>query len=267
MCKMIKKMLLVAGVAGLGVVGFKAAGNSIERAARTARHEVQAATQWAESKVPMEKRFEMLRQDAQAIDGEMEKVKNELAREIVEVRDLTNRTGELRAAVERKHGELTARGKAIDDAAEKVSIGKRTVSKTDALAQLQKDVTGYGGDKSRLATMEATLANRETIRDTLSKTLDGMKTKKAEVLAAIDAVEADYKQLQLAAVESKYQADDTKLARIKESLRALKKSVEIERVKQDLTPRVLEDAPAAAPAKTAKEILAPLHADTIDESK
>ena len=204
----LKKLLLVAGVATVGVMGFKWAGNSIERVTRTARQEAREVATWVEGQVPMEKRFEQLRRDAQAIDGEMEKVKNDLAREIVEVRDLTNRTAELRASVEKTATALTARGQAIDDATEKVKYGTRTFSKTEALAELQKDVNRYTRDKSRLASMEATLVNRETIKETLSKTLDSMKTKKAEVLAAIDEVEADYKQLQLAAVESKYQADE-----------------------------------------------------------
>ena len=119
-------------------------------------------------------------------------------------------------------------------------------------------MNGYARNKQRLALLETTLTHHEVIKETLAKTLDSMKTKKAEVLAAIDEVEADYKQMQLTAVESKYQMDDTKLAQIKQSLRELKKSVEIEKEKQNLTPRVMEDAPASAPAKTVKEILAPV---------
>ena len=250
----LKKILLVAGAVGLGVVMWKSSNGVV----KSLRHDAQAAITWVETKVPMEKRFDQLRREAQSIDGEMEKVKNDLAREIVEVRDLTNRTAELRAAVEKNAATLTARGQAITDATEKVKYGTRTFSKADALTELQKDVNGYARNKQRLALMETTLTHRETIKETLAKTLDSMKTKKAEVLAAIDEVEADYKQMQLTAVESKYQMDDTKLAEIKKSLRELKKSVEIEKEKQNLTPRVLEEAPASAPAKTVKEILAPV---------
>ena len=250
----LKKMLLVAGVAALGVVAWK----SSNGVAKSFRHEVQSVAVWAEKKVPMEARFEQLRRDAQSIDGEMDKVKNDLAREIVDVRDLTERTAQHRAAVEKNAGTLTARGQAITDATEKVKYGARTVSKAEALAQLEKDVAGYKRDKQRLAQMETTLSHREAIKETLAKTLDSMRTKKAEVLAAIDEVEADYKQTRLNAVESKYQMDDTKLAQIKESLRDLKKSVAIEKELQNLTPRVLDEAPAAGPAKTVKEILAPV---------
>jgi len=249
----LKKMLLVAGVAALGVVAWK----SSNGVAKSFRHEVQSVAVWAEKKVPMEARFEQLRRDAQSIDGEMDKVKNDLAREIVEVRDLTDRTAQLRAAVEKNVGTLTARGQAITDATEKVKYGARTFSKVEALAQLEKDVAGYKRDKQRLTQMETTLGHREAIKETLSKTLDSMRTKKAEVLAAIDEVEADYKQTRLNAVESKYQMDDTKLAQIKESLRDLKKSVAVEKELQNLTPRVLDEA---GPAKTVKEILAPVTA-------
>ena len=248
------KILLVAGAVGLGVVAWK----SSHSAVKSMRHEVQAVATWADKKVSMETRFEQLRRDANSIDGETDKVMNDLAREIVEVRDLTARTAELRAAVEKNAATLTARGQAITDATEKVKYGSRTVSKADALTQLEKDVAVYKRDKSRLGDLEKTLGHRESIKETLSKTLDTMRSKKAEVLAAIDEVEADYKQTRLLAVESKYQMDDSKLAQIKESLRDLKKSVAVEKELQNLAPRVLEESPASAPAKTVKEILAPV---------
>jgi len=252
-----KKMLLVAGAVGLGVVMWK----STNTVVKSVRHEAQSVATWvvSDANVPMEKRFEMLRRDAQSIDGEMERVKNDLAREIVEVRDLTARTAELRAAVEKDAATLTARGQAITDATEKVKYGARTLPKAEALTQLERDVNGYARSKQQLATMETTLGHREAIKETLAKTLDGMRSKKGEVLAAIDEVEADYKQLQLTAVKSKHPVlDDSKLSQIKESLRALKKSVAIEKEKQNLTPRLLDEAPAAGPAKSVKEILAPV---------
>ncbi len=248
------KVLLAAGAVGLGVVAWR----SSHTAFKSMRHEVQQVATWADKKVSMETRFEMLRRDANSIDGETDKVMNDLAREIVEVRDLTARTAELRAAVEKNAATLTARGQAITDATEKVRFGNRIVSKADALTQLEKDVAVYKRDKSRLADMDKTLGHRESIKETLSKTLDTMRSKKAEVLAAIDEVEADYKQTRLLAVESKYQMDDTKLAQIKESLRDLKKSVAVEKELQNLAPRVLEESPASSPAKTVKEILAPV---------
>ncbi len=256
----VKKVLLIAAAAGLGVIALKSAGKVLPHAAREVRDEVSALF---DRHLPMEKKFAMLRREANGIDGEMEKVKNELAREIVEVRDLTARTAEHRAAVETNAKTLTARGKVIQDANEYVSYGSRKVTKADALTQLQRDVTVYARNKKQLAAMEATLASRETIKETLGKTLDSMRSKKGEVLAAIDEAEAEYKQLQLNAVESKYQADDTKLAQIKESLRALNKSIAIERERQNLTPRLLEETPASAPAQTVQEILAPVTGETV----
>ena len=249
-----KKVVGIALAVGLGVLALKSA-RGVNGLFHSLRHDAQDVTAWVESQVPMEKKFAQLRRDAGEIDGEMEKVKNELAREIVEVRDLKDRAAELRAAVETNDKTLTARGKVIDDAAEHVSFNGRKVSKADALAQYTRDVKVFAMNRKQLAAMEATLASREAIKETLVKTLDGMKSKKGEVLAAIDEAEAEYKQLQLTAVESKYQADDTKLARIKENLRSLKKKIAIEREKQNLTPVVLEEA-AAAPTKSAAEMLA-----------
>jgi chromosome segregation ATPase len=264
----LKKLLLVAVVVGGGIIAFKSSSSMI----RHLKDEGRTAISWVESQVPMEKKFAQLRHEAEGIDKDMEKVKGDLAREIVEVRELTARTAELRASVDTEGKRLTAMGETITDAREKVKYGATMVSVPEATAKLQKDVAVFVRNKKSLDLMENTLTYREKIKETLQKTLDSMKTKKAEVLAAIDEAEAEYKEMQLSNVESKYQADDTKLAKIKENLRKLKKGIEIEKEKLNLSPRVYEETPTAAP-KTISEILAPVTGkapkgnDNIDEVK
>ena len=219
---MLKKLLIVGVIAGAAVLAFKGT-----RFISHVKHEVSSARDWAEGQLPMEKKFAHLRKDVDTLDRDLEKVKNELAREIVEVRELTAKSGELRAQVETEHKVLVARGDVITEATEKVKYGATMVSIPEAKNRLAKDVNIHVKNQSRLKMLEATLTSRETIKETLQKTLDTMKNKKAEMLAEIDAVEAEYKTLQLTQVESKYQTDDTKLAKIKETLRQLKKSVDI----------------------------------------
>ena len=86
-----------------------------------------------------------------------------------------------------------------------------------------------------------------------------MRNQKRELGAQIDAVEAEYKALQLQQIESKYQTDDTKLARIKESLRTMRTKLDVEKEKLKLTPKVHE-APASTTGaeQSVDEILAPL---------
>ncbi|MGL6073254.1 MAG: hypothetical protein ACRC8S_03725 [Fimbriiglobus sp.] len=261
----LKKLLLVGAIVGAVIIGTK-----VTRSFSHVREDARAAISWVESQVPMEKKFKQLRHEANGIDKDMDKVKNELAREIVEVRELTQRTAELRATIAKESDRLTAQGERITEATQRVSYGKIEMSVAEATVRLQKDVNQFVRTKKNLELMEKTLVHRETIKDTLQKTLDSMKTKKAEVLAEIDEAEAQYKELTLANVESKYQADDTRLAKIKERLRGLKKEVDIEKEKLALSPRVMEETPATS-TKSVQEILAPLSkaekTETIEDAK
>ena len=58
-----------------------------------------------------------------------------------------------------------------------------------------------------------------------------MKVQKAELTAAVDAMEAELAVLKLQQMESKYQTDDSRMAKIKEDLRKLKTKVDVEREK------------------------------------
>lgn len=238
-----KKMLVGGLVAGGAIVAFRGT-----NALTHVRHEVRQARAWADDQVPMDKKFKVLRDDVAALDGEVDKVKTELAREIVETRELTAKTVALRAKVDGDKKDLLARGQAIKDATDKVKFGGREISVDAAKSKLQRDVTAHGHDKAHLATLEATLAHTEQNRDTLQETLTAMVTQKDELLAQIDAAEADYKRLQLEQVKSKYQTDDTKLARIKQRLAELRKQVEIKKERHILEPVGQETAPAATPS-------------------
>ena len=79
-------------------------------------------------------------------------------------------------------------------------------------------------------------------------------------MAEIAAVESDYKRLQLEQIRSKYQTDDTKLARIKERLREIKKEVEVRKVRHELEPVGRETPVSAGPARSVEDILKPLTA-------
>jgi hypothetical protein len=59
-------------------------------------------------------------------------------------------------------------------------------------------------------------------------------------------------------MESKYQTDDTRLARIKEGIRELQAQIQVEREKLRLLPVALESSPAPAADKSVDDIMAPL---------
>jgi hypothetical protein len=61
-------------------------------------------------------------------------------------------------------------------------------------------------------------------------------------------------------MESKYQTDDTRLAKIKESMRELRKKFDVEREKLKLMPAALDGPVSTAGTKSVDDIMAPLSA-------
>ena len=259
---MFKKLLLVGLIAGAGVFvlrGTKFFGY--------AKDEVASWKNWADDQIPVEKKIAQMRKDVASLDRDIEKVKTELATSIVRVRDLTGDTADLRAAVTAEQDRLLAQGKSIRDASElatnggsaTVKYGTSTVTIADAKDRLARDVAIFKNRKSQLANMEHVLAQQERTKEMLEKQFDELRRQKEELKVAIDAVETEYKALQLQQMESKYQTDDTRLARIKENLRALRTKLDVEKEKLKLTPKVHE-APVTPTGteQSVDEILAPL---------
>lgn len=246
-----KKLLIVGVIVAVAAVGFKAT-----------KHGRELISAWkAETAPSTEEKLTDLRKEVGKLDKDVEKVKTDLAKEIVAVRGLTTETKDLRAAVDGEKATLVKRGEEIKDATERVKHGSTFISVPEAKSRLQKDVAIYMQKSTTLEYKEKTLVKREEIRDTLQKHLDGLIRQKQELLAEIDAVEAEFKTVQLQQVEAKYQVDDSRLAKIKEKLRGIRNEVEVAketgRLNEVYTPK-LEEKVSIDPATTVDQILAPL---------
>jgi len=252
---MMKKMVI------LGVIGFVAVtalGGT--KLASYIRSENAAARERAEANVPPEKEIARLRNEVKLLDKDIMTVVNQLAKERVEVRDLQTKVDELAAKQSKDKEVLTARANAIKNAEGHVTFGNRTLSIDAAKSELEGDVKRFSANQKSLESMEATLAIRIKNRDTLEKQLETMKNQKTELTVAIDALETELTALKLQQMESKYQTDDTRLAKIKEDMRKLKTKMDVEREKLKLMPAVIE-TPAApsSSGKSVDDIMAPLN--------
>lgn len=264
---MLKKFLLVGAIAA-AVVGVV----SVTKYGRTIRHEARNAVAWAEDQIPVEKKINMLRQEVANLDRDIDKVKNELAKEIVAVRELTNTTNTLRAAVDTEQKGLLARGEELKDATEKVKFGNRFISINEAKDRLKKDVSAHLTKKKSLEAHEKALASREQITDTLQKQFEALKKQKDDLKAEIDTIEAEFKALQLQQMESKYQTDDSRLAGVKKSIAELKRKLDVEKTKLELEPRKYtpssDNGDVNLDDSSIEKILAPLNkGEKIDPAK
>lgn len=248
-----KKLLLIGLVAAGVVVAAKGVGvfGHVKR-------EAAALRTWAEDNEPIEAKIAHLRADVAALDKDIQKATTALATEIVDVKELNAQVGERRAALAAEKKTLLARGESLKDATERVKFGSSYVSVPEAKDRLQRDVKLYGKKEAELAAREKVLAHREQIKATLEKQLDGLKKQKEELLVEIEGIEAEFRTLQLQQIESKYQHDDTRLSKVKEQIRSLRKKLDVEKTKLDLAPTVHTEEPAVSPTASVDDILAPL---------
>ena len=240
---MFKKLIVVGVIAAAAVFVLKGT-----KFFGYAKQEVASWKEWADDQIPVEKKITQMRKDVASLDKDIEAVKTELATAIVRERDLIAQKTELEAVVNAEQTRVLAQGEAIKDVAEKanasrsatVKYGSATVSVAEAKERLARDVNVLKAKKVQLAALSQSAEQHGRIKETLEKQFDEMRRQKEELKAQIDAVEAEYKALQLQQTESKYQTDDTRLARIKENLRNLRTKLDVEKEKLKLTPKVHE---------------------------
>jgi len=260
---MLKKMIVLA------VVGFVAVSAiSGTKLASYIRSEVRSAREQAEANIPPDAEITRLKNEVKHLDGDIMKLVHHLAKERVDVNQLKDTVDELAAKQGKAKELITARADYIRKAeaasaegTQQVTFGNRTLSIPAAKAELKEGVRRYEANQKSLATHEALLANRIKIRDNLEKQLEAMKNQKTELAASVDSMESELEMLKLQQVESKYQNDDTRMAKIKEDLRKLKTKIDVKREELKLMPQVLEDAPAKAAngGESVDDILAPLN--------
>ena len=155
---------------------------------------------------------------------------------------------------------LNARATAIKNATEYVTFGNRKLSSVDAAkAELEDGVRRYTANQKSLSAMEAAVASRDKVKETLEKQLETLKNQKGELAAAVDALEAELTALKLQQMESKYQTDDTRLGKIKEDIRALKTKIDDRaREAEAAAGRCLDTPSKATSSKSVDDIMAPL---------
>ncbi len=237
---MLKKMVILA------VVGFVAVtAISGTKIASYIQSEVRSARKQAEDSIPPENEVARLKTEVGLLDKDIKTLVNQLAKERVEVNQLKEKVDEMSATQSKNKELFNARLDAVEKAESQVTFGNRTMTVAAAVTELKTDKKRLDNAHKSLTAHEALLANRIKIRDSIEKQLEATKNQKSELAGAIEEMEAELALLKLQQAESKYQTDDTRLAKIKEDLRKLRTRVEIKREELKITQTVSEDDPVA----------------------
>lgn len=252
---MIKK-LVIYGV--IGVVGWHAIKDT--KLGTKIRTEVAGIRKSVDESTSPQKDLDRIRTDLKLLDLDIQKQIKPLAAERVRVKELREQVTDLQAKQTKAKEVLQARAAAINAATDFVTFeNRKPVPVGVATADLAEGAKRYLANEKSIESMESALAARERIKDGLEKQLDAMKAQKTELEAAVVALEAEVGLLKLQQIESRHQTDETRLARVKESIRELKTKVAVQREELKLLPAVVEAA-ASTPtvSRSVDEIMAPL---------
>lgn len=261
---MIKKLILMAVVGGVAVAALKGT-----RVGSFVRNEVRSIREAAEEQIPPEREIARLRAEVRNLDQDRVKVVKQLARLQVEQGESRERV----AVLERRKGEVTevmrARETAVKAAEAKAKAGEVNVSVTfgdqpmslsAGRARLKDAVQTYLDVDTNLTRTRAKLESQGRIVEQLERQQAAFGRLKADLDAAIDALEEEVHALNLAQMESRYQTDGTRAAHIKEAIAAAKKRLDIQR--RELALMQNPDGRPTGSSETADEIMAPVTART-----
>jgi len=250
---MLKKLVV------LGVIGFVAV--------TAAKHtkmgsylldKIESVWEQAEESIPMEAEIVRLRKEVKLLDKDIIKVIDQFATETVAVDQLRVKADGLRATQSREKELLTSRAAAIKAATEQVVFGDRKLTVAAATAELEAGVKRFSTNQKSLDSLDASLASREKVKDALAKQLDVLKAQKSELGAVIDTLDAELADLKLQQLESKVPLDNTRSAKIKERLIALKTKIDVQKVKVKEMEKLAPPA-EPAPTKSVDDIMAALN--------
>ena len=245
---MLKKMVILA------VVGFVAVtAISGTKLASYLRNEARSLREHAEDSIPPEKELSRLKHEVELLDRDRKSLTNQLAKQVVEVRMLQKEVDDLVVSQTQAKATLQARAEAIK--AEEKNGTQQISTVNVAKARLEADVKMYADKEKVLESKKSELTIRINVREELARQHAALDAQKQELKSALNALEAKIALNKARQIESKVQTDDSRLARIKDDVRALQKRLEIEDTARELSQPGGTEADAFTGGKSVDEIM------------
>jgi chromosome segregation ATPase len=219
MCKKIG-IAAVAVLAGLLVLNNTRLGSWVGFAWKNMKEKVQNA-------VPPELEIERLKYELTQLEPEINKTKDELAKERVAVKELDAEIKNTRVKLERKGKAIQEAIREVNDGAQKVSYRGQEYDRLEAKKAILSDKKVYDKAVKALEARETLLSSKKTAVAKANEQLENWQTVKAELEARIDKIESDLKLVREAQKQNHINFDNSKLSQLDESLTELDRTVKV----------------------------------------
>jgi uncharacterized protein (DUF3084 family) len=220
MCKKIG-IAAIAVVAGLFVLNHTKLGDW----AKYACHQGMAKIK---SQVPPEVVVERLKYELTQLEPEINQNKDRLARDIVEVKHLKADIDTAEVNLQRKYNDIMEAKKAVDEPTTKtVSYNGKSLTPKKAKDVVLRDYEAYKSAKNAVEMKRKLVAAKEAAIDEATRQLANWQATRDELKAEIEQLEAEIHTLQIAEARHDINIDNTRLTRLRDSIKELRKENEV----------------------------------------
>jgi len=220
----IAALAVVAGLFILNTTYFGSYAKTAWKKAKTA----------ANNQVPLEFKLETLRNEIAHLIPDMKKNISAIAEEIVAVDNLQRDVNDLRASLTTQKDKLRAMKEALQTGDTQVTFGGGTVTVDRLKSRLNREFNSCKQREKDLDIKEQMLAARQEKLQADREQLESMKSQKQQLELRVAQMEAEVRTLRTVQTKSKFQFDDSRLARIKNELNQLENQLKVERTATDL---------------------------------
>ena len=222
---MIKKVLFVgAGVALVGALMFG------RNACYMAGDFFSSVRDAGESMVPIDQKIKHARRDVKALDGELKNLMHDIAKEELqceklrsEVQDKSKGLNELQVHMEILNNHLKKNA-----SLSYVATNGKSYTPQQVKEDLKTSLKSYKSQNLTLAALEKQLESRMTVLQSARDQMDETQRVKLELMAELEALEAQHKMNEVAKVTSEFKLDDSKVARAKEAVEKIRTEINVE---------------------------------------
>jgi len=238
----------------LGAVGALAVTNAVWSGS--------VSTVWNRAKVAVERQvspefeLERIRHQIAKLTPDMNKHIETIAEATVEVGALTRRIDTVKAELDKRQGDLLALTDRVESGVQTVGMGGPNLK--DRLA---RELKAYKNCEKDLASKQKLLEAKKEALEAARRQLGQIQEQQQELTVIAAQFEAELANLNEARARSriKVELDDSRLAKIKESLEKLRQRIEVERTKAELTGQFTAtgalDTPSAPTAEANRDVV------------
>jgi len=179
--------------------------------------------------VPPEVEIDRLKLEVSRIDGDVQKAFGPIAEQQVAVENLKKEVANGRVNLDTKKKNLMTMKTDLESGTRTVNYGGKDYSADAIRAKLSRDFETYKVSEQALKQKEALLEAKTKAVDAALQQLKEMQAQRDQLQVELARMEAELQTVRVAETQSKIQLDDSRLAHINASMKALNDRIEAEK--------------------------------------